>query len=74
MGVYRVYNLKAGMAMKSTELIKMLVNTGWTLERIKGSHHQFSHPDFSYLITVPHPRKDLKKGTLMQILKDAKLK
>ncbi len=69
-----MYNLMAGMAMKSSELIKMLVNTGWILERIKGSHHQFSHPDFSYLITVPHPRKDLKTGTLMQILKDAKLK
>ncbi|HCU0048609.1 type II toxin-antitoxin system HicA family toxin [Proteus mirabilis] len=44
------------------------------LDRIKGSHHQFTHPDFSFVVTVPHPRKDLKKGTLNQIIKSAKLK
>ena len=59
--------------MKSAELIKLLKRNGWILERIKGSHHQFSHPAFVHLITVPHPRKDLKKGTLMQILRDANL-
>ncbi|MDI9221696.1 type II toxin-antitoxin system HicA family toxin [Pantoea sp. EA-12] len=59
--------------MKSAELIKLLKRNGWILERIKGSHHQFSHPDFVHLITVPHPQKDLKKGTLLQILKDANL-
>ncbi|WP_241521457.1 type II toxin-antitoxin system HicA family toxin [Chimaeribacter arupi] len=42
--------------------------------RVKGSHHHFSHPDFPVIVTVPHPRKDLKTGTLQQILKDAKLK
>ncbi|MDR2242792.1 MULTISPECIES: type II toxin-antitoxin system HicA family toxin [Providencia] len=60
--------------MKSSELINMLENNGWKLERVKGSHHQFSHPDFSIVITIPHPRKDLKIGTLNQILKAAKLK
>ncbi|QCJ69645.1 toxin HicA [Providencia heimbachae] len=60
--------------MKSSELIRLLEKKGWKLERIKGSHHQFSHPDFSIVITVPHPNKDLKTGTLNQILKAAKLK
>ncbi|HBT4785545.1 TPA: type II toxin-antitoxin system HicA family toxin [Klebsiella variicola subsp. variicola] len=60
--------------MKSSELIKLLEDNGWILERIKGSHHQFTHPEFSVVITVPHPRKDVKKGTLNQILKNAKLK
>jgi predicted RNA binding protein YcfA (HicA-like mRNA interferase family) len=60
--------------VKSAELIKRLEKNGWILERIKGSHHQFSHPDFSIVITVPHPRKDMKPGTLHQILKSAKLK
>ncbi|CAQ83599.1 MULTISPECIES: type II toxin-antitoxin system HicA family toxin [Photorhabdus] len=60
--------------MKSSELIKLLEKNGWTLERIKGSHHQFRHPDFSIVITVPHPRKDIKIGTLHQIMKDAGLK
>ncbi|HIE5373328.1 TPA: type II toxin-antitoxin system HicA family toxin [Proteus mirabilis] len=60
--------------MKSSELIKLLEKNGWILDRIKGSHHQFTHPDFSIVVTVPHPRKDLKKGTLNQIIKSAKLK
>ncbi|HEK0623120.1 TPA: type II toxin-antitoxin system HicA family toxin [Proteus mirabilis] len=60
--------------MKSSELIKLLEKNGWVLDRIKGSHHQFTHPDFSFVVTVPHPRKDLKKGTLNQIFKSAKLK
>ncbi|WP_071840850.1 type II toxin-antitoxin system HicA family toxin [Shimwellia blattae] len=60
--------------MKSSELISLLEKNGWVLERIKGSHHQFSHPDFAIVITVPHPRKDVKPGTLRQILKNAKLK
>lgn len=60
--------------MKSSELIKLLEKNGWQLERVKGSHHQFSHPDFSFVVTVPHPKKDLKIGTVHQIMKDAKLK
>nr|WP_154324864.1 type II toxin-antitoxin system HicA family toxin [Pantoea sp. 201603H] len=60
--------------MKSSELIKLLEKNGWELIRINGSHHHFSNPDFSNIITVPHPRKDLKTGTLQRILKDAKLK
>nr|WP_256347806.1 type II toxin-antitoxin system HicA family toxin [Serratia proteamaculans] len=54
-------------------MIKLLENSGWVLERIKGSHHQFKHPNFPLVITVPHPRKDLKPGTLRQIMKDAGL-
>ncbi|MDC7868818.1 toxin HicA [Pantoea ananatis] len=60
--------------MKSSELIKLLEKNGWQLERVKGSHHQFSHPEFSIVITVPHPKKDLKTGTVHQIMKAAKLK
>ncbi|WP_445497300.1 type II toxin-antitoxin system HicA family toxin [Photorhabdus sp. SF281] len=59
--------------MKSSELIKLLEKNGWALERIKGSHHQFRHPDFSLVITVPHPRKDIKIGTLHKIMKDVDL-
>lgn len=43
--------------MKSATLIKVLQKNGWKLERIRGSHHQFSHPDFAHLITVPIRRR-----------------
>ncbi len=73
--MYSVYvSWRNGGSLKSSELIKLLEKNGWVLDRIKGSHHQFTHPDFSFVVTVPHPRKDLKKGTLNQILKSAKLK
>ncbi|SEM10286.1 type II toxin-antitoxin system HicA family toxin [Halomonas daqiaonensis] len=50
--------------MKSCELIKELEADGWTLDRIKGSHHHFRHPTKPGTITVPHPKKDLKKGLI----------
>jgi predicted RNA binding protein YcfA (HicA-like mRNA interferase family) len=59
--------------VKSSELIKRLESHGWVLQRIKGSHHQFKHPNSSLVITVPHPNKEVKLGTLRQIMKDAGL-
>ncbi|WP_168404426.1 type II toxin-antitoxin system HicA family toxin [Erwinia amylovora] len=60
--------------MKSSKLIERLEENGWTLVRVKGSHHTFKNPDFTDLITVPHPSKDIKPGTLRQILKKAGIK
>ncbi|WP_086111478.1 type II toxin-antitoxin system HicA family toxin [Xenorhabdus beddingii] len=60
--------------MNSSDLMKLLEKNGWKLKRIKGSHHQLTHPKFAVVITVPHPRRDIKSGTLNKILKDAKLK
>ena len=37
--------------MKSKDLIKELEAAGWVLDRIKGSHHQFKHPDHKLPIT-----------------------
>ena len=60
--------------MKSSELIKLLEANGWYLKRITGSHHHFAHPIKQGVITVPHPKKDLKIGTQHSILKQAKVK
>lgn len=61
------------MEKNSTEIIRLLKKNGWELVRTRGSHHQFKHKDFNYLITVPHPKKDLPIGTAKKILKDAGL-
>lgn len=55
----------------SKEIIKKLEAEGWILVRTNGSHHQFKHVDFEFLITVPHPKKDFPKGTLNSIYKAA---
>jgi predicted RNA binding protein YcfA (HicA-like mRNA interferase family) len=46
---------------------------GSRLHRTRGSHHQFIHPTKVGTLTVPHPKKDLGKGLLVAILKQAGL-
>ncbi len=55
--------------MSSKELMKLLKSKGWVLDRINGSHHTFKKEGKRYLITVPHPEKEVSKGTLHSILK-----
>jgi predicted RNA binding protein YcfA (HicA-like mRNA interferase family) len=59
--------------MKSSDLIKMLVDKGWYLHRIKGSHHHFRHPSMKGLVTIPHPTQELPKGTVKSIMRQASL-
>ena len=35
----------------------MLKQNGWTLVRIRGSHHVITHPNYPKTVTVPHPKK-----------------
>jgi predicted RNA binding protein YcfA (HicA-like mRNA interferase family) len=60
--------------MQSRELIKLLQTDGWRLQRTRGSHHQFVHGTKPGTITVPHPKKDLGKGLVQAIRKQAGLK
>jgi len=58
--------------LSSIEIFRLLKNDGWYLHRIsKSSHHHFKHPRKKGLVTVPHPKKDLPKGTAKNILKQA---
>jgi predicted RNA binding protein YcfA (HicA-like mRNA interferase family) len=57
--------------MKSRDVIKRLEADGWVLSRIKGSHHQFRHPSRPGLVTVPHPKSEIPKGTFLSIAKQA---
>ena len=57
--------------MDSRKLIIELKADGWVLVRINGSHHHFSHPVKSGLVTVPHPKKELPVGTVKSIRKQA---
>ncbi|MEO5640888.1 MAG: type II toxin-antitoxin system HicA family toxin [Sphingomicrobium sp.] len=57
--------------MKSTDLIRQLVAGGWQLDRVRGSHHVFRHPDRPGIVVVPHPKKDLGKGLVAAIRKQA---
>ena len=61
--------------MKVRELLRLLADDGWYLDRTKGSHRQFRHPAKPGLVTVAGQlADDLAPGTLNSILKQAGLK
>jgi predicted RNA binding protein YcfA (HicA-like mRNA interferase family) len=59
--------------MKSSELILELLAAGWQLNRVRGSHHVYTHPMRAGCVVVPHPRKDLGKGLIAAIRRQAGL-
>ncbi|WP_323167801.1 type II toxin-antitoxin system HicA family toxin [Pseudomonas atacamensis] len=59
--------------MQSRLLMKELEEAGWTLDRVAGSHHIFTHRYNPNTIAVPHPIKDLPLGTIKSIRRRAGL-
>ena len=61
--------------MKYRQVIKIIQDDGWYLDRMRGSHKQFKHPTKPGVVTVAgKPNEDIAKGTLNNILKQAALK
>ncbi|WP_142847067.1 type II toxin-antitoxin system HicA family toxin [Telmatospirillum sp. J64-1] len=60
--------------MDSREIIRRLEADGWYLVRVNGSHHHYRHPTKPGTTTVPHPKKDMKVGTVRSIEKQAGVK
>ena len=59
--------------MTGKELIRLLQQQGWILDRIQGSHHILVREDKTLSVPV-HGNSDLKKGTLNAIMKQGGLK
>ncbi len=60
------------MNLSSNHLIKILIGKGFIFKRSKGSHHIYYNSATNKTVSVPlHGNKDLKKGTLLAILKQA---
>jgi predicted RNA binding protein YcfA (HicA-like mRNA interferase family) len=59
------------MLTNSRDLKRRLEHEGWILERIAGSHHVFKHPRTGAAIVLPHPKKDLGRGLVRNIYKQA---
>ena len=55
------------------KIIRILEKKGFLLDRSKGSHHIYYHPETKRRVVVPLHKKDLPKGTLFEILKQAGL-
>jgi predicted RNA binding protein YcfA (HicA-like mRNA interferase family) len=59
------------METNSRKLLKMLQDEGLSVVRISGDHHILQHPERTPSIVLPHPKKDLPRGLVRRIYKDA---
>ena len=58
--------------VSGAQLIRVLEQLGWEVVRQRGSHVRLRHPERSSFLVVPLHR-ELKRGTLNGILRDAAL-
>ena len=55
--------------ISANELIKVLDKLGFKLQRQRGSHMFFSHPDGRTTIVPNHPGEEIDRGLLNKIIK-----
>jgi len=61
-------------AISGKELAKLLERRGWTLLRVRGSHHIYGKTGSNVRLSVPvHGNKPLKIGLLKHLLKMAEI-
>ena len=60
--------------LDSRDVVRELKRDGWFEVNQVGSHKQFKHPTKKGRVTVPHPKRDIPKGTLKSIEKQAGVK
>ncbi|PSB04152.1 type II toxin-antitoxin system HicA family toxin [Merismopedia glauca] len=61
-------------ALSGKALCKIVERYGWELKRITGSHHIYAKENVEVILSIPvHSNRDLPKGTLRSIMKDAEL-
>lgn len=58
-------------AFKAKEIISILQKLGFIQKRQTGSHLIMYHPKLKIIIPVPMHNKDIKKGLLKSIIKQA---
>ena len=59
--------------LTSKKVISLLEKNGFKLVRTKGSHRIYYNSKSGKRVVVPFHKKDLPKGTLLEILKQAGL-
>ena len=57
--------------MTGADLIRELRQAGWVLDRVRGAHHVVRHQDRPGIVVVPRPTKELGRGLVAAIRKQA---
>ena len=61
-------------AISGKMLCKIVERNGWKLKRVTGSHPIYVKEGVAAILSIPvHSNRDLPKGTLKSIMKDAEL-
>ena len=56
------------------KLARVLEKKGFVLDRIRGSHHAYCHPDLDVTVTILSIKiREMGKGLLIEIMKQAGL-
>ncbi|MGZ3410370.1 MAG: type II toxin-antitoxin system HicA family toxin [Rhizomicrobium sp.] len=59
------------MLRDSRDIIVRLRQDGFELVSVRGSHHKFVHRQTRRLVIVPHPKRDMPRGTVDSIYRQA---
>ncbi len=58
--------------VRPRQLIRAMERAGFFVHHIRGSHYYLRHPDKpGVLVTIPYHSRDLKRGTMRAILRQA---
>ena len=60
-------------AVRPQQVIRALERAGWEVQRQRGSHVSLKKQRIPFIVTVPLHRRDVPRGTLAAIIKDAGL-
>ena len=60
--------------MRFREIEKLVLDDGWRLTDVNGSHYQYKHPSKPGKVTIPNHRGDIPQRVVNSILKQAGLK
>jgi predicted RNA binding protein YcfA (HicA-like mRNA interferase family) len=58
-------------AIKPRQIIRFLEQNGFILDHTSGSHYIYYHPSTRRRAVVPKHNRDVPKGTLMSLLREA---
>jgi len=56
--------------LQDRDVVRLLVQLGFSERRQSGSHKVFKHPDGRRIVVAMHASKDIPRGTLGAIIKD----
>jgi predicted RNA binding protein YcfA (HicA-like mRNA interferase family) len=60
-------------SLRPQEVIRALERAGWTIDRQRGSHVSLKKPGVDHLVVVVMHRREMPRGLLADIVKDAGL-